>query len=560
MLRRVATVALVSAVLAAPAHAQGTELMPGVTFEKTVEFTPNGPVVVDVLTAPRPGGLYQLAPVLGLGAITGGPEKLTQIEESVSSLATVAGINGDFFDAKTGVPAGTVIQNGALEHTPYGTRSSIGVDTSGTLHVDRLKLFATWQGTGQRRPLNEINDVPATGDTALFTPAYGAAAPKVSGSVDVVLDPFPSAVPNTDLSATVTATGSGGGEAIPPDGAVLMATGAAAPHLQAEAPVGTRTTERLITQPSWPGVVAGIGGGPQIVKNGKPVFRSGEAFPTAQVTARSPRAGIGQLADGRIVLVAVDGDQPGYSSGLSTFELAQTMTQLGAVTASAVGSGTAVTEAFDGQLLDRPSAGQQPVKEGLLVEYFGVYASALPVPVVNGDPGQTTEPLSYKIVRPSTVTAKLVAPDGTSDVLENAVQHVPGSYTFTAPALTVEGTWHWNVTATDDTGQTSTIDRTFRYDTTLSGLTAPKVATGTAAIRFTLSRPATVKLQVETQSGIVIETLPTASLQAGAQSLTWDGTLTTGTRAYAGTYVAHVFVTSSVGTSDLSVPFSYKRG
>jgi len=559
MLRRVATVALLSAAFAAPAHAQGTELMPGVTFEKTVEFTPNGAVVIDVLTAPRPGGLYQLAPVLGLGAITGGPEKLTQIEESVSTLATVAGINGDFFDAKTGVPAGTVIQNGALEHTPYGTRSSIGVDASGTLHVDRLKLFATWQGTGQRRPLNDINETPASGDTVLFTPVYGAPVPKVTGSAEVVLDPFPAAVPNTDLTAPVTAVGSGGGETIPPDGAVLMATGAAAAHLQAEAPVGTQTTERLITQPAWPGVVGAIGGGPQIVKDGKPVFHSAEAFPTDQVTARSARAGVGQLADGRIVLVAVDGDQPGYSSGLSTFELAQTMAQLGAVTASAVGSGAGVTEAFDGQVLNRPSAGQQPVKEGLLVEYYGVYASALPVPLVNGDPGRTTEPLSYKIVRPSTVTAKLIAPDGTTDVLENAVQQPPGSYTFTAPAFTVEGTWHWNVTATDDLGQASTVDRTFRYDTTLTGLTAPRVATGTAAIRFTLSRPATVKLQIETQGGIVIETLPAASLQAGAQSLAWDGSLTTGTRAYAGEYVAHVFVTSSVGTSDLSVPFSYKR-
>jgi hypothetical protein len=32
-----------------------------------------------------------------------------------------------------------------------------------------------------------------------------------------------------------------------------------------------------------------------------------------------------------------------------------------------------------------------------------------------------------------------------------------------------------------------------------------------------------------------------------------------GTRAYAGAYVAHVFVTSAIGATDLTVPFSYRR-
>ena len=46
--------------------------------------------------------------------------------------------------------------------------------------------------------------------------------------------------------------------------------------------------------------------------------------------------------------MAVDGDQPGYSVGLTSFELAQTMAGLGAVTAAAVESGPDVTLAFDG--------------------------------------------------------------------------------------------------------------------------------------------------------------------------------------------------------------------
>src|SRR3954451_9101755 len=88
MLRRAATFLLLTAAFAAPAHAQGTQVMPGVTYEKTVEFTPHGAVVLHVITAPRPGdqnGLYQLTPVLAHGAIMGGVERVTQIEKDVSA-------------------------------------------------------------------------------------------------------------------------------------------------------------------------------------------------------------------------------------------------------------------------------------------------------------------------------------------------------------------------------------------------------------------------------------------------------------------------------------------
>jgi hypothetical protein len=565
MLRRAATIILLSGMFAAPAQAAGpVDLMPGVTYQQTVQFTPHGPVVMSVLTAPKPdpAGLYQLTPVLAGGTVTGGRERVTQIENDVSPTATVAGINGDFFDAADGHPSGIFMSGGVLAHPPLSTRSSIGIDSSGLLHVDRVKFFGTWRGTGQRRPLSGFNEIPRAGEVILFTPAYGAKTPVVPGAAEAVLGPFPAAVPNTDLTASVTATAAGGGTTIPTDGAVLMAAGAApVAALQAEAPVGTVVTTRLILQPAWTGVFAGLGGGPVLVRNGTPVFRSLEDFTNDQVTERDPRAGVGQLADGRIILVAVDGGQPGYSVGVTSFELAQTLQRLGAVTASAVDFGGSVTVAFDGQLLNRPSdaGGERLVKEALLVQYFGVYAAAPPVPLLNGEPGRTAEPLSYKLVRPSVVTVQLVGPDGVPRVLEQAVKHDPGSYPFTYSTFDAEGTWHWNVTATDDLGRVSTADRAFRYDTTLRALVAPRLARATATIRFTLARPAKVRLQIETTTGVLVRALPVASLQAGAQSLVWDGRLPHGTKAYGGVYVAHVFVTSAVGTSDLATQFAFRR-
>ncbi|HEV8460852.1 MAG TPA: phosphodiester glycosidase family protein [Gaiellaceae bacterium] len=560
MPRRIALVCLLTAVFAAPAHAAPpATLMPGVTYEKTVEFTPHGAVVLNVITAPPPGGLYQVGPALARSSILGGKEKLTEIEKDVSATATVAGIDGDVFSPTDAHPSGLVMSGGVLQHPPFASRSSIGFDAAGGLHVDRVRFQATWRGTGQRRALAGLNQTAAGGQYALFTPAWGARVPTVANSAEIVFQSYPAATPNTDLTATVSATSVGGGETVPPNGAVLQATGVAAAKLQAEAPVGATITTRYILQPAWTGMVAGIGGGPALVKNGKPVFRALEDFTNDQIAGRLPRAGVGQLADGRVILVAIDGDQPGYSVGLTNYELAQTMVQLGAVTASALASGAPVAAAFDGQLLSHPSKGESAIKDALLVQYFGVYAAPPALPLLTGEPNKAAEPLSYKIVRPSKVTAELIAPDTTTRVLESGVQHDPGSYPFTFASYDAEGTWHWNVTATDNQGLTSTIDRPFRYDTTLRDLAVPRTAKSTLTVGFTLSRPARVELRVETSTGVVVRDLAPVSLQAGTQSVGWDGKLPKGSPAFSGPYLAHLFYTSSVGTSDQTVSFIFRR-
>jgi hypothetical protein len=317
---------------------------------------------------------------------------------------------------------------------------------------------------------------------------------------------------------------------------------------------------RLGLQPAWAGVTAALGGGPILVRNGKAVFRSLEDFTNDQVSARTARGAVGQMADGRIVLVAVDGGRPGYSSGLTSFELAQALVRLGAVTAAGVDTGDSVTAAFEGRLLNRPSGrAERAVKEALLVQYFGVYAAEPLLPLLTGEPGLAAEPLSYKIVRPSTVTATLVGPDGAQHPIETAVAHTPGTYSFSATTFDREGTWRWNVSAVDDLGRTSTIERTFRYDVTLQALAVPRTARGAVRVGFRLTRPAQVTLRIETTGGIVLRALPTASLQPGAGSIRWDGRLPSGSPAFAGTYVAHVIATSDVGTSERSVLFGFRR-
>jgi hypothetical protein len=559
MLRRVAIIVGLTAAFAPTAAAQGTQLLPGVTYDKTLSFTPHGVVVLHVITAPRPVGLFALTPVLARGTLTGGLEPVTQIERDVSGTATTVGINGDFVRAD-GRPSGVWLGGGLLGQSPLASRSSIGIDVAGTLHVDRVKLFGTWQGAGQRRTLTALNAPPSPGQTVLFTSTYGPRTPVVAGAAEAVLGAFPPTAPNTDLAGAVTAVSAGGGEPIAPGGAVLMAAGGAGAKLQAEARIGSMIHTRLGLQPAWDGVTAALGGGPVLVRNGKAVFRSLEDFTNDQVGSRTARGAVGQLADGRIVLVAVDGGRPGYSAGLTSFELAQALVRLGAVTAAAVDPGDDVTAAFDGRLLNRPSGRvERPVKEALLVQYFGVYAPEPSLVLLTGEPGLSAEPISYKLVRPSTVTAVLVGPDGAPHPLESGVAHTPGTYSFTASTFDHEGTWRWDVSATDDLGRTSTIERTFRFDTTLQALAVPRTARKTVRVGFTLTRPAQVTLRIEAADGLLLRALPVAALQPGAGAIRWDGKLPGGSLAFAGTYVAHLLVASDVGASERSVSFRFRR-
>ena len=207
-----------------------------------------------------------------------------------------------------------------------------------------------------------------------------------------------------------------GGTPIPQGGAVLVARGTAAARLAEEAVPGTNVTLRLIFRPEWTGVTNAVGGGPVLVRSGGPVFRAQEAFTSSQLAPRNPRTGVGQLADGRVLMVVTDGRRPGYSVGMTNFELAQTMVRLGAVTGSAFDGGGSSSLAFDGKLLNRPSdrGGERPVSTALQLMYYGVYSPS-PEPVIspNGDGfAEKQRELSYKVVRPSNVTATLVAPGG----------------------------------------------------------------------------------------------------------------------------------------------------
>jgi hypothetical protein len=565
MSRKLLTVALLSCLMIAPsADAKSEQVMPGVSYERILRWTANGPIALYVVTAPKPGGLYSLTPLLSNGTIVG-RETVSSMQRDVSAQMTTIGVNGDFFSWHGGWPSGLLMRGGVVEHQSALGRAAVGVDTNGDLHVDRVPWYGRWHGTNPLwQPIAQLNEPPRANAVALFTPVWGANTPALRGTT-VVLTGFPPAAPRRDLTGVVQSVLTNTSVAIPPDGAVLLARGTAARTLQEEAVVGSPLTVRIPLVDAWASVTDAVSSGPTLVKDGRALFNAGEALTRAQLRGRDPRTAIGQRADGGIVLIAVDGRQHGWSVGISNWDLANTLVTYGCTTGFALDSGGSTTMAFDGKVLNRPSdpgGKERPVGESLVIGYTGVFAPAIAASLSpNGDGANDSETLSYKLVRPSTVSAKLTGPDGLARELDSG-EKPAGRYSLTwdgtdatgTPAA--EGRYHWTVSATDDLGRASTHDRSFSLDRTLGFL---NVSSGARRITFTLARDAKVRVAIETRHGGILRTITAGPRAPGAVSVTWNGRDGRGKRVRRGTYVVHVAATSTVGLSELRAPVLIRR-
>jgi hypothetical protein len=586
--------ALAVAVFAAPAQAQAqaTQLFPGTTYEKGIQFTPHGPVAIHVVRGPRPVGLYRLRPVLSNESVVR-RETVSAMQRRIATQGTVVGVNGDLFAWADGRPSGILLRDGVLVSPPNGQRSSAGISLDGSLDVRRVKFFGTWRGGGQRRALNEFNKAPGKNGIALFTSDYGASTPRISGSYAVALAGFPASTPNTDITSTVASAPQNGSVGIAPGTAVLVARGIAATKLQAEAPIGATVALRLILQPGWDTVGDAIGGGPVLVRSGRPVYRANEAFETSLLAPRHPRTAVGQTEDGRILLVAVDGRQSGYSVGMTTFEMAQTLVRLGAVRGMQLDGGGSTTLAFDGKILNRPSdKTERPISTALMLFYYGIYAPPPLVPVVspNGDGVAEEQALSFKVVRPSTVSITLTAPDGTVAFSETAARE-PGTYEIPFPPVPppppppdptlpppppppipapeplppAEGRWALSLSSTDDQGLTSSAVRRFAVNSTLGFLRLEPVRLvlpprgANETIRWTQTRAGRVKVTVETIEGVLIRVPALRRFEPGEQAVLWNGRQANGKPVAGGRYVVRVTATNELGAVTLEQPLTVRR-
>jgi hypothetical protein len=303
-------------------------------------------------------------------------------------LRAVAAVNGGYFGAD-GNPVGVLAADGRLLSEPVGGRSALLLDTPP--RITALRFDGTVTVGGQAVLLDGVNRVPGAipacggrggdrpterpdaattcsdpSEVVLFTPEWSGRTPVARGArTDVVV-----------RGGVVSASQSRGGTRVPGDGYVLAGTGAAARMLRAAAEPGAAVA---LDPAIGPGLGADIvGGGPRLLARGRVRLRSlAEGFDPISapwfhdsfVAARQPRTLAGVRADGRLLLVTIDGRRPGWSAGVTLGEAARVMRSLGARAALNLDGGGSTAMAVRGRVVSRPSdpSGERPVSDALVV-------------------------------------------------------------------------------------------------------------------------------------------------------------------------------------------------
>ncbi len=336
-------------------------IAPGLTLTRIVE--PRAPRRIYVLTVdPRQDLTLDVALAQDrLGAI-----------ERTSSMAArhgaLAAVNGDF-GSFSGRPAHPYAEDGELVQTSrvLGTLLTIADDETVRIVQPRVSAEVLEADTGERWAISRWNQgPPALGELAAFTERGGGEESPPAFACNARL--VPAGRPQVDDAAVSLAHAvdrvecDADGMAVA-GGLVLSAQ----PGTEEALFLRSLTPGEALTV-SWsvgsPRALDAIGGVPMLVADGQVVLGSC----TASFCRRHPRTAAGVTADGRVLLVAVDGRQPNWSVGMSLGELARFMLRLGARWAVNLDGGGSTTVWVQGEVVNRPSGGsERAVTNALLV-------------------------------------------------------------------------------------------------------------------------------------------------------------------------------------------------
>ena len=290
----------------------------------------------------------------------------------LASATAAAGVNADFFTfTPAGVPQGASVHHGRVLSGP-APRPVFALDSAGRAWIGVLELRAFAAIGGDTFPIEQWNRRSGAA-LAWFDTTYGAAVDTATHALRILLGPGQPAPVNAIDS-------SGAWLAIPRAGGVLS-LGAGAPaalrrRLVAAGRSGNAVALSLRIAPFHP--LEAVGGSTILVRDSVEVPGLDSAGAATFAPVRHPRTLVGVAAGGRrILLVAVDGRQPGYSEGMTLREAARLLLDLGATQGLNLDGGGSTTLALGRsrgdsiryEIVNRPSDrdGERPVSNALAV-------------------------------------------------------------------------------------------------------------------------------------------------------------------------------------------------
>ena len=313
-----------------------------------------------------------------LEAVKAGPPLSVRAPTSVLAARGLAGVNADFFMLPDGTPVGMHVTDGVAQAGP-GTRPVFAVGPDGFVAGTGWVGGWVWQGADSarvdqvNRPLGGSAHQPPAAELTLFTMWSDTLLAADGPAPTVVMD-------------ILEGTASGGrgrvtavwdnlpGLYVRPGEVALRGRGAAGAWLlerrladtlswAVEPVVSTGTgTSRPVTE--------AVGGFPELLRSGEVVLDRAEGVLETFGPVRHPRTAVGwDSAADRLLLVTVDGRQPGYSVGMTLRELTALLLRLGATDAVNLDGGGSTAMVVGGRVVNRPSdeAGERSVGNALVL-------------------------------------------------------------------------------------------------------------------------------------------------------------------------------------------------
>ena len=265
------------------------------------------------------------------------------------------------------------IQDGELITQPTDTEACFGVTESGEFLSSRVQMEATIQIGEQTLPLGCVNQRRLDGcQVTLYTPRLGESTrTNRRRGKEVIISGLPLPLtPRYEHAYRVEDVLSDGNSPIPRDGAILWFNARLRDPAVSEFSAGASGTLTLsLSPPEWNKVQHAIGGRLRLLKNGEinqtlaemhnaeKKHTPGKRTPLLNLS-HEPRTALGYNAD-KLFLVVADGRQPQYSTGLTLYELASILIELGATEAINLDGGSSSTFVVNDTVVNKPSGQQE---------------------------------------------------------------------------------------------------------------------------------------------------------------------------------------------------------
>jgi hypothetical protein len=372
------------------------ELSPGITYSQGTMRTGWGYLIqsVRVATVWPDHPSVRLRSLLSNDLVVG-RERLTRLAQRMSGPGMVAMVatNGDLstegrVDAYA-APQSMAVSGGELLVAQACTRPTLGIDGAGEARIDDVRVHVTMGlaptsqtmpgGPGRlvRMQVYRVNTHRDDQKPVLFTSRFAPSTQTAPGGVEVVLSMPDILRPNGVQEVQVLEVRPGAGDTpLGPGMAVLSVQGPTDRWVGRLQPgqwmrlktrivhkVDKRCGGKIEAAPGWGDTIEAIGGNHFTLRNGAVAAPSKAVYPGS--VRREPRTNVGVTADGRVLMVTVDGRQRRYSVGVKLAEMGRLMGSLGAVDAINLDGGGSTLMATRSlttgrfRVANRPSDGRQ---------------------------------------------------------------------------------------------------------------------------------------------------------------------------------------------------------